>query len=144
VPVPQPPSNQAPKLALQEALKAAGIELPDDPALEHRDLGRRSPRGSADQTYEIVAQDLAEWLNRMPKILAAAMKGGPHRQAPFKYPATGKQKFDIFKGKLFNPDGTPNVQGRQEMLRRMTPRQYAEVVHIVTKEMRRGSGEMME
>jgi hypothetical protein len=131
-------------MSLQAALKAAGIELPDDPAMEQRDLGRRSPRGSADQVYEIVAHDLAEWLNRMPKVLATAMKGGPHRQAPFKHPATGKQKFDIYKGKLFNDDGTANVEGRQELLRRMTPRQYAEVVHIVTKEMRREGGEMME
>lgn len=92
--------------------------------------------------YEIVAQDLAEWLNRMPKILANALKGGPHKQAPFKYPATGKQKYDIFKAKLFNEDGTANMQGRQELLQRMTPRQYAEVVHVVTRQMRRESGEM--
>lgn len=137
----QPPAPpQAPGAGLAAALRQAGIALPDDPALEHRDLGRRSPRGSADQMYEVVAQDLAEWLKDMPKILAAAMKGGPHRQAPFKHPATGKQKYEIFKGKLFNDDGTPNMEGRQELLRRMTPQQYAQVVHIVTREMRRDGG----
>ena len=129
---------------LIEALKQAGIELPPDHAIEERDLGRKSPRGSYDHVYEVVAHELAQWLDRMPKILATAMRGGPHKQGPFKHAATGKQKFEIYKGKLFNEDGTPNMQGRQEMLRRMTPKQYAEVVHIVTREMRRSGGEMME
>jgi hypothetical protein len=122
------------------ALKAAGIDLPADPNLETRDLGRRSPRGADTHIYEIVAEDVAEWLNTMPKILARAMRGGPHKQGPFKHPATGKQKYDIYKGKLFNDDGTPNVQGRQELLSKMNPQQYAQVVHIVTKEMRRNGG----
>lgn len=125
---------------LAAALKQAGIDLPPDPALEERDLGRRSPRGSTNHIYEIVATDLAYWLETMPKVLARAMKGGPHKQAPFKVPATGKQKYEIFKGKLFNDDGSPNVEGRQELLRRMTPQQYAQVVHIVTREMRRDGG----
>ena len=129
---------------LIEALKAAGIELPPDNAIEERNLGRRSPRGAYDHTYEIVAHELAQWLDRMPKILATAMRGGPHRQGPFKVPATGKQKYEIYKAKLFNDDGTPNMQGRQELLRRMTPKQYAEVVHIVTREMRRGNGEIVD
>lgn len=136
-----PGGGADPIAKLQAALKQAGIDLPDDPALEHRDLGRRSPRGSADHVYEIVAQDLAEWLNKMPKILAAAMRGGPKRQGPFKHAATGKQKFEIYKAKLFNDDDTPNMEGRQELLRKMTPQQYAQVVHIVTREMRRGKGE---
>jgi len=124
------------------ALKQAGISLPEDPALEQRDLGRRSPRGSDTHIYEAVATDIAEWLNTMPKLLAAAMRGGPHKQGPFKHPATGQQKFDIYKGRLFNDDGTPNVPGRQELLKKMTPQQYAQVVHIVTKQMRRENGEM--
>jgi hypothetical protein len=125
---------------IMAALKQAGIDLPADPNLEERDLGRRSPRGADTHIYEIVAKDVAEWLNTMPKILARAMRGGPHKQGPFKHPATGKQKYDIYKGKLFNDDGTPNVQGRQELLSKMNPQQYAQVVHIVTKEMRRNGG----
>lgn len=124
------------------ALKQAGISLPADPALEHRDLGRRSPRGADQHIYETVAQDIAEWLNTMPKVLARAMRGGPHKQGPFKHPATGKQKYEIYKGKLFNDDGTPNVPGRQELLQKMNPQQYAQVVHVVTREMRRDSGEI--
>ena len=127
---------------LRRALQQAGIDLPEEPAVQQRDLGRRSPRGSADHVYEIVVADLTEWLNDMPKLLAAAMRGGPHRQGPFKHAATGQQKYEIYKAKLFEEDGTPNMEGRQELLRRMTPRQYAEVVHIVTREMRRAGGEM--
>ena len=126
------------------ALRAAGIELPEEPNLEHRDLGRRSPRGADTHIYEIVAHDIAEWLNTMPKLLANAMRGGPKQQGPFKHPATGRQKFDIYKGKLFNDDGTPNLQGRQELLSRGGPQQYARIVHIVTKEMGRGSSEAAE
>lgn len=143
-----PPSPGSPGLGptgapggdLLAALKQAGIDLPDDPNLAERDLGRRSPRGADTHIYEIVAKDIADWLERMPKILAAAMRGGPKRQGPFKHPATGKQKYDIFKGKLFNDDGTPNIQGRQELLSRMNPQQYARVVHIVTREMQRNGG----
>ena len=64
------PAPGNPGAGLAAALREAGISLPDDPALEERDLGRKSPRGSADHVYEIVAHDLALWLDRMPKILA--------------------------------------------------------------------------
>lgn len=136
-----PPPQGVPKADLARVLQQAGIELPPDEAIQHRDLGRKSPRGSTNHVYEVVARDLADWLNTMPKLLATAMRGGPHMQGPFRHPATGKQKYEIFKAKLFNDDGTVNMQGRKELLGRMTPRQYAEVVHIVTKEMRR-NGEL--
>lgn len=148
--LPPPPGAQQPTVPpgggnqLMEALKQAGIELPNDPGLVERDLGRRSPRGSYDHVYEIVSHELAQWLDRMPKVLATAMRGGPHKQGPFKHPATGKQKYEIYKAKLFEEDGTPNIEGRKELLGRMTPRQYAEVVHIVTRQMRREDGVILE
>lgn len=117
-------------------LKQLGIAVESEPTKEP-DLGRRSPRGSNDHMYEVVASDLAEWLHRMPKVLAEAMKGGPHHQGPFMHPATGQQKYEIYKAKLFNPDGTPNLPGRKDLLSKMTPRQYAEVVHVVTRHMKR-------
>lgn len=123
--------------ALEKALRAAGIEVPAGKAVTEPQLGRKSPRGHPDHIYEVVAHDLAEWLHTMPKVLAAAMRGGPHRQGPFMHAATGQQKYEIFKGKLFSPDGSPNIQGRQELLSKLTPRQYAEVVHIVTAQMKR-------
>lgn len=126
---------------MQKALQAAGIDLPSAPAVEERDLGRRSPRGSSNHVYETVSHDLADWLHRMPIVLAEALRGGPHQQGPFMHPATGQQKYEIYKGKMFNPDGTPNLPGRKELLSRLTPRQYAEVVHIVTGQMRK-SGEV--
>jgi hypothetical protein len=143
LPVPGgPPGGGGGKGDLAAALKQAGIELPPDAAVQERDLGRRSPRGKNDHVYEVVAHELAQWLDRMPKVLATALKGGPHMQAPFKVPATGQQKYEIYKGKLFNDDGTVNMQGRQELLRRMTPTQYAQVVHVVTRQMKREDGEM--
>ena len=123
--------------ALEKALAAAGITLAKSPAVKEPQLGRKSPRGDPDHIYEVVAHDLAEWLHKMPKVLAAAMRGGPHRQGPFMHAATGQQKYEIFKAKLFSPDGSPNMQGRQELLSKLTPRQYAEVVHIVTAQMKR-------
>lgn len=122
---------------LEKALRAAGIDLPAKPAVKEPQVGRRSPRGAPDHVYEVVAHDLAEWLHKMPKVLAAALRGGPHRQGPFMHAATGQQKYEIFKAKLFNEDGSPNLQGRQQLLERLTPRQYAEVVHIVTRQMKR-------
>lgn len=149
MPIPQgPPGGPTPtgppggKVDIATILRQAGIELPPEEAVKGSDLGRRSPRGRDDHIYEIVAKDLALWLDKMPKILATALKGGPHQQAPFKVPATGKQKYEVFKAKLFNDDGSVNVEGRQELLRRMTPKQYAQVVHIVTRQMKREGGEM--
>lgn len=139
-----PGAGGQPDAGLLAALKAAGIELPPDPALTEDSVGRKSPRGSYDHIYEIVAHELAEWLDRMPKLLATAMRGGPHRQGPFKHPATGSQKYAIYKAKLFNDDGTPNMEGRKELLQRMTPRQYAETVHIVTRQMKREGGELVD
>ena len=147
---PPPPSQPVPagppgnRVDIAAILRKAGIDLPPDDAIKGTDLGRRSPRGDNDHIYEIVAHDLARWLDRMPKILATAMKGGPYQQAPFKVPATGKQKYEVFKAKLFNDDGSVNVEGRQELLRRMTPKQYAQVVHIVTRQMKKEGGEMVE
>lgn len=146
-PVPGPvtppaPGNIQPQQppGLVEALRQAGIQLPPDHAIDEPKLGRKSPRGSYDHVYEVVAHELALWLDTMPKILATAMKGGPHRQGPFKHAATGKQKYEVYKAKLFQEDGSPNMQGRQELLRKMNPKQYAEVVHVVTRQMRRESG----
>jgi hypothetical protein len=129
--------------ALEKALRAAGIDLPGNPGMVEPELGRASPRGAYDHVYEVVAHDLAQWLHTMPKVLAAAMRGGPHKQGPFMHAATGQQKYEIFKAKLFNEDGTPNMTGRQELLQKLTPRQYAEVVHIVSRQMKR-SGEAGE
>jgi len=139
-----PGGGAPPDQGLLSALKQAGIELPADPAISEEKIGRRSPRGSYDHIYEIVAHELAQWLDRMPKVLATAMRGGPHKQGPFKHPATGSQKYEIYKAKLFNPDGSPNMEGRQELLQRMTPRQYAETVHIVTRQMKRDGGELVD
>jgi hypothetical protein len=143
-PLPNPVPGQPQGGNLIAALKAVGIELPDGPAAEYESLGRKSPRGSYDHVYEIVAHDLALWLDKMPKILATAMKGGPNRQSPFKHAATGQQKYEIYKAKLFEEDGSPNMAGRQELLSKMNPKQYAEVVHIVTRRMRRNDGEMQD
>jgi len=129
--------------ALAKALAAAGIEVGQRPAMLEPEFGRDSPRGAYDHVYEIVAHDLAQWLHKMPKILATAMRGGPHKQGPFMHAATGQQKYEIFRRKLFNDDGTPNMEGRQELLQKLTPRQYAEVVHIVSRQMKR-SGEAGE
>lgn len=140
-PNPPPMPNNPPGMptggSIVQALKAAGIEMPDGVGLEYESLGRKSPRGAYDHVYEIVAHDLALWLDKMPKVLAAAMKGGPNRQSPFKHAATGRQKYEIYKAKLFQEDGTPNMEGRQELISKLNPRQYAEVVHIVTSEMKR-------
>jgi hypothetical protein len=136
------PGQPGQKFDLRGALQAAGINLPPEDALKQIDLGRRSPRGkaAADGLYERVAQDLSDWLNTMPQILATAIRGGPHQQGPFKHAATGRQKFEVYKAKLFNQDGTPNLPGRQQLLQRSTPRQYAEIVHIVTGQMKRDKG----
>src|SRR5215831_5687845 len=77
-----------------------------------------------------VATDLALWIDETATTIALAF--APTR-APFSADVTEEQKLEYYRQKLFNPDGSPNAQGRQTELQRMGSESFAQVFKAVIK-----------
>jgi len=82
-------------------------------------------------TLDLVATDLAVWLDQTSSEIALAM--APQGVAPFSAPLSEEQKLDYYKNQLFNPDGTPNLQGRSAQMARMGPEMFTQVYKAVIK-----------
>src|SRR5215831_9886493 len=63
-----------------------------------------------------IATDLAVWLDQTSTEIALAF--APTR-APFSANVSETQKLEYYRYKFFNPNGTPNVAGRNEELQRL-------------------------
>jgi hypothetical protein len=79
--------------------------------------------------YTLVAEDLAWWLDDTSTKLAAAM--APQGVAPFAADLTESQKIEFYRNALFNPDGSPNTQGRTDLLNRLGPQGFRAVYTAV-------------
>lgn len=77
-----------------------------------------------------VSDDLANWIDSTANSVALAF--APAR-APFSANITEDQKLEFYRSRLFNPDGTPNQQGRQEELARLGPEGFGGVYQAVVK-----------
>jgi hypothetical protein len=77
-----------------------------------------------------VANDLALWIDQTANQIALAF--APAR-APFSAQVTEEQKLEFYRTRLFNPDGTPNPQGRQAEIQRLGPEGFANVYKAVIK-----------
>ena len=77
-----------------------------------------------------VANDLAIWLDTISTDIATAFVA---TRAPFSATVTEEQKLEYYRAKFFNPDGTPNMQGRDQEEARMGSDQFAAVYKAVTK-----------
>ena len=86
------------------------------------------PRQSSN-LLDLVAEDLSTWIDRVANDLAESMMAGG--QAPFSAPLSEQQKLDFYRGELFNPDGTPNMQGRVKEMQRLGPEGFASVYKAV-------------
>lgn len=69
-----------------------------------------------DELYARVASRVSEWLDQTPKRVADTWRGGPGERAPFAAVTTQAERRAYFEKLCFNPDGTPNVPGRQHLL----------------------------
>jgi hypothetical protein len=78
-----------------------------------------------------VASDLALWIDDTANQIALAM--APRGQQPFAAQMTDKQKLDYYTSRLFNPDGSPNMQGRTQELQRLGPEGFANVYKAVVQ-----------
>jgi hypothetical protein len=82
--------------------------------------------------FEQVADDLSQWIAETSSSLATQLAGGSH--APFAANATEAEKLDYYRSKMFNPDGSPNVQERQNLLDRAGVQGYAHVLSALGKQ----------
>jgi hypothetical protein len=80
---------------------------------------------------DVVAEDLAQWIEQIADQMAEAMMAGG--QAPFAAPLSEQQKLDYYSVQFFNPDGTPNMQGRAKEMQRLGPEGFAGVFKAVIK-----------
>jgi hypothetical protein len=78
-----------------------------------------------------VATDLASWIDDTATQIAVAL--GPAGVSPFSATLTEQQKLEYYRTQLFNPDGTPNLQGRQAQINRLGPEGFAQVYKAVIK-----------
>ena len=81
------------------------------------------------ETYDLIAADLAQWLDDMSTQLAIAMS--PQGVAPFAAPISEQQKLMYYSSQLFNADGTPNIDGRNAELQRLGPIGFRTVYRAV-------------
>lgn len=85
----------------------------------------------SDTLLDSVATDLAIWIDQESTRIAAAM--APQGNAPFSAQISETQKLEYYKNQLFNPDGTPNLQGRAQEMQRLGPEGFTQVYKAVLK-----------
>ena len=77
-----------------------------------------------------IALDLAMWIDETATEVALAF--APAR-APFSAKVTEQQKLEFYKTRLFDPDGSPNVSGRNEEMARLGEEGFAKVYKAVVQ-----------
>jgi len=80
---------------------------------------------------DAVAGDLALWIDQQSTRIAAAM--APQGVAPFSANLSEQQKLEFYRAQLFNPDGSPNLAGRNEQIQRLGPLGFTQVYKAVLK-----------
>lgn len=75
-----------------------------------------------------ISNDLALWIDQTATEVALAF--APAR-APFSANITEQQKLDFYKTRLFNPDGSPNAQGRAQEIQRLGAEGFGHVYKAV-------------
>src|SRR5215217_1090429 len=75
-----------------------------------------------------IADDLGNWINETANSVALAFAPG---RAPFSANITEDQKLAYYRSRLFNPDGTPNAQGREVESRRLGGQGFSQVYRAI-------------
>jgi hypothetical protein len=66
----------------------------------------------SEHVLDLVAEDLAQWIDDTAQQLADAMSEGG--TSPFAARTTADERLAYYRRQFFNPDGSPNPQGRDE------------------------------
>jgi hypothetical protein len=80
--------------------------------------------------FDEIARDLSLWIDQTATEVALAF--APAR-SPFSAKITEQQKLEFYRSRLFNPDGTPNHQGRQQEIERLGAEGFSHVYRAVVK-----------
>src|SRR5215471_9319938 len=75
-----------------------------------------------------IADDLAKWIDQTADQVALAFAPG---RAPFSANISEEQKLEYYRSRLFNPDGSPNTQGREAEFQRLGPQGFAQVYKAI-------------
>lgn len=78
-----------------------------------------------------IAEDLSYWIDETAGQLAEAMSAGG--TAPFAAQVTEDDKLRYYTSKFFNPDGSPNLEGRATEMQRLGPENFAQTFKAVLK-----------
>ena len=104
---------------------------PPEPTYPTPHLGS-APRGRGSPSLiDKVTDDLALWIDQVSTKIALAMS--PGGIAPGAAPLSEEQKLQYYRDQLFNPDGTPNLQGRNAQIQRLGPQGFTMVYRAVIK-----------
>lgn len=79
-----------------------------------------------------LAEEIVAWLDSTAEAVADALRGSPF--SPQVVQTTAEERLDYFRAQLFNPDGTPNLAGRDHVLRQYGPDTYETVALALAKE----------
>src|SRR5262245_10789384 len=71
-----------------------------------------------------IADDLAVWIDQTADQVARAFAPG---RAPFSANISEEQKLEYYRSRLFNPDGSPNPQGRDAEFQRLGVAGFSQV-----------------
>jgi hypothetical protein len=71
-----------------------------------------------------IADDLSGWIDDTADQVATSFAPG---RAPFSANLSLEQKLEYYRSRLFNPDGTPNLAGRDAELQRLGPQGFRQV-----------------
>jgi hypothetical protein len=102
----------------------------DVPETEPEQDEPRRQRGTPQRSTMLddVANDLALWIDDTSNKIALAFAPG---RAPFAANLTEDQKLDYYTRALFNPDGSPNVSGRNREVVRLGVEGFGQVYKAV-------------
>jgi hypothetical protein len=102
----------------------------DVPEAEPEPDEPRRQRGTPQRSTMLddVANDLALWIDDTANKIALAFAPG---RAPFAADLTEDQKLDYYTRALFNPDGSPNVSGRNREVARLGVEGFGQVYKAV-------------
>jgi hypothetical protein len=75
-----------------------------------------------------VANDLALWIDQISTEIAVAFSAS---KAPFSASVTEEQKLEYYRSRLFNPDGSPNPQGREAEIQRLGISGFSQVYKAI-------------
>src|SRR5215471_1948671 len=106
---------------------------PDVPTAPSAQSTRQlTPRGHGSPSLiDRVSTDLAIWIDQISTKIALGMSTGG--VAPGAAPLSEEQKLQYYRDQLFNPDGTPNLQGREQQIQRLGPLGFTQVYKAVLK-----------